>query len=94
MSHNKYDLPIVTTPTATDLPLLTPPITTVDLFQTKKALRNHVQKKVIKLSLLLNQSFDVLLDLEALETNLNSFFHEERQKPNRDLTEGEADLPF
>ena len=68
MSHVTFHLSLTPTATATDLPLLTPPLSTVDWFHIEKSLINHEQKTLLKLLLLLNQScnFDVILELESL----------------------------
>ena len=66
MSHITFHHSL--TPTATDLSLLTHPLTTVDWFQINKAPINHGHKTLVKSTLLLNRScnFDILLDLKSL----------------------------
>ena len=67
LSHVNFHLSLM--PAATDLPLLTPPLSKVDWFQFQKNLINHGQL----------YNGDVLLDLESLEPYLPTLFYTEKK---------------
>ena len=81
MSHVTFHLSIAQT--ATDIPLLTPPLFRVDWFKikkkkkTKKKLINHEQKTLLNLSYRLYH-FNVLPDADSLKPYIPTQLHEER----------------